>query len=550
LQLIAAGWCFDASPDYNDGVTCPYCNLSLDAWDEGDDPTKEHQRRSEDCLFFTLQNLYHQEEVHDIAPPKKRGSRASRTSTASRASTTRKKATTRGKKKATEPESELEITELSTQVDASVTIQEDVSFAGSTRSGRTKRAAAAPRKASGRSKKAAKVAHSVAESELELAEEVEHIPVPEPLPISSSPVHSAPVPRPSTTRGRAAVKKNGRAKDDSKMTPLAEPELESAVEVEEQIPEPKTIPDVRPSSSRSAATNSSVLNQSTRSTRGAKVLSSEGPEPEFGTEISVQVMVPAREEPPARTSKSTAKPAVKKATRKAPTKASSRAQPQEVPEPVALPEPMVVPSSSPPKLAVKSSKTKAASKAKATARTSIASTRSTGTTRSTRSTRSQPQRNGRGVKRTSDGIEKPSDDVYVYQEPNISFDSPGVLGGTPIPVTPPKRQTPQYWSPIDIDGVINSKAAISGLLSEVLVDAGLDKENMLPASASPGEICKAVIGGMTEKEKGMTVEQWILYNAERGEEKLRLHCESMIAKFKEEGERAVATLEGIEVYDE
>jgi hypothetical protein len=111
-QMAAAGWYYDPSEETPDGVTCPYCSLSLDAWDAGDDPMEEHRRRSEDCLFFVLSELY---KKPPPAPPKKgkrastKGKRASARS--STASTVSKKAT-RGKKRTSEAVDETEYSEV------------------------------------------------------------------------------------------------------------------------------------------------------------------------------------------------------------------------------------------------------------------------------------------------------------------------------------------------------------------------------------------------------------------------------------------------------
>jgi hypothetical protein len=103
--MAAAGWYYDPSEETPDGVTCPYCSLSLDAWDAGDNPMEEHRRRSEDCLFFVLSELY---KKPPPAPPKK-GKRASaRSSTASTAS----KKATRGKKRTSEALDETEYSEV------------------------------------------------------------------------------------------------------------------------------------------------------------------------------------------------------------------------------------------------------------------------------------------------------------------------------------------------------------------------------------------------------------------------------------------------------
>ncbi|KAF2130477.1 inhibitor of apoptosis repeat-containing protein [Dothidotthia symphoricarpi CBS 119687] len=104
-QLAAAGWYYDPTEETSDGVTCPYCSLSLDAWDAGDDPLEEHRRRAADCLFFSLSELYHP----TTKPAPKKGKRASttkatkakRASTRSSIASTTKKST-RGKKRTSE----------------------------------------------------------------------------------------------------------------------------------------------------------------------------------------------------------------------------------------------------------------------------------------------------------------------------------------------------------------------------------------------------------------------------------------------------------------
>ncbi|EMD01174.1 hypothetical protein BAUCODRAFT_135901 [Baudoinia panamericana UAMH 10762] len=58
-KMVEAGWCFDPSPDSEDGATCFYCNLSLDGWEPKDDPLEEHKRRSPECHFFALCERYH-----------------------------------------------------------------------------------------------------------------------------------------------------------------------------------------------------------------------------------------------------------------------------------------------------------------------------------------------------------------------------------------------------------------------------------------------------------------------------------------------------------
>ncbi len=69
-----------------------------------------------------------------------------------------------------------------------------------------------------------------------------------------------------------------------------------------------------------------------------------------------------------------------------------------------------------------------------------------------------------------------------------------------------------------------------------------DKEN-------DASVLKPVVDGLARglasPEKEMTVEQWILFNAKKSEEKLRGECERLVGKFEGEGVRALKTLEGI-----
>ncbi|USP81417.1 hypothetical protein yc1106_08691 [Curvularia clavata] len=110
-QMVAAGWFYDPSTDTPDGVTCPYCSLALDAWDIGDDPMHEHRRRSPECLFFVLCELY--KPAPAPAPKKtKRASKPKRASTRTSTASTASKRATRGKKRTSEAVEETEFSEI------------------------------------------------------------------------------------------------------------------------------------------------------------------------------------------------------------------------------------------------------------------------------------------------------------------------------------------------------------------------------------------------------------------------------------------------------
>lgn len=52
--MAKGGWIYTPGPESVDLAVCIYCNLGLDGWEAGDDPTEEHSRRSKDlnCAFF------------------------------------------------------------------------------------------------------------------------------------------------------------------------------------------------------------------------------------------------------------------------------------------------------------------------------------------------------------------------------------------------------------------------------------------------------------------------------------------------------------------
>ncbi|KAL8842921.1 MAG: hypothetical protein Q9170_000325 [Blastenia crenularia] len=104
-----------------------------------------------------------------------------------------------------------------------------------------------------------------------------------------------------------------------------------------------------------------------------------------------------------------------------------------------------------------------------------------------------------------------------------------VIATTPI-ASPSTRnihrlQTTLPWDSINFDRVFTSPLA--------------EKESTLEWRT------KSVEQGLPSPEKKLTVEEWIRWNARRGEEKLREDCEKLVGKFESEGVRALKALEGI-----
>ena len=50
--MASAGFYYDPIEIDSDQVTCSYCSLSLQGWEKGDDPLKEHVSRKPKCCFM------------------------------------------------------------------------------------------------------------------------------------------------------------------------------------------------------------------------------------------------------------------------------------------------------------------------------------------------------------------------------------------------------------------------------------------------------------------------------------------------------------------
>jgi hypothetical protein len=137
---------------------------------------------------------------------------------------------------------------------------------------------------------------------------------------------------------------------------------------------------------------------------------------------------------------------------------------------------------------------------------------------------------------------------HVASDFDMSSLPADLMVGTPKRTPPPMSEADDMgnnhgWEPADVDMLFASQGEAQGLMQDILIDAGLD--NIEAAGSTPEQIFDAVMAGLTDHEKSMTIEQWVLYNAKRGEEKLRMACERQIMAFEAEGQRAMAVLEAI-----
>lgn len=111
------------------------------------------------------------------------------------------------------------------------------------------------------------------------------------------------------------------------------------------------------------------------------------------------------------------------------------------------------------------------------------------------------------------------------------------LAATTPRTSPSKRniiaglQSSQPWTAVDLDIIfLKSPGAAENDTGSMLLNA----------------MDKAKSGELTSPEKKMTVEEWIRYNAELAERKLRNECERMVNSFEKAGMRAVGALEGVD----
>ncbi|RDL33796.1 uncharacterized protein BP5553_08164 [Venustampulla echinocandica] len=136
---------------------------------------------------------------------------------------------------------------------------------------------------------------------------------------------------------------------------------------------------------------------------------------------------------------------------------------------------------------------------------------------------------------------KPSAATKKIATPHSTRKRSPLAAMTPA-MSPSKRnimtglQTLHPWTSVDLDTVLaNSPGGEHGVgnLRDILGE----------------EMERAKSGILTSPEKKMSVEEWIHYNAELAEQRLKTECERMVSSFESQGTRAMVALEGIECLD-
>ncbi|KAI4159855.1 MAG: hypothetical protein LQ342_006273 [Letrouitia transgressa] len=139
---------------------------------------------------------------------------------------------------------------------------------------------------------------------------------------------------------------------------------------------------------------------------------------------------------------------------------------------------------------------------------------------------------------SSDAENQPPSSRPSALRPPLSFLSPskGQTGqriplATITPTASPSKhnisrlQTTLPWTAVEMEKIFAASPAV----------VGADEENIFGIKGK----------GLSSPEKMMSVEEWIKWNAQKEEEKLRKDCERLVGRFESEGVRALKCLEGI-----
>lgn len=568
-KLVEAGWCYDPSPEYDDGVRCFYCDLSLDGWEPKDDPLNEHRRRSPQCHFFLLSD-----EFASSRAPKGKKARGSHASKASRFSTqsnvtTLSEAptmTSQGDGPAGEDDSIL------------TAVTNTTSLTQPKARKRSKAAAKGTRKAS-RAKKAPPADASVVEPSSTVQTEEAPMPQEPPKRMTRRVASRAepPPPDPATVETQQAKPSKGKGKGKAQPR-LSEDESQLHSELQAAIDasiassstpraEVKPARGVKRTSDGKAKLESSVVvledppaavvEEKPKAKRGKKAKQAQADSQRSSDALDApsEQTAPTKAVPKGKKGKKTAKQAVSEPEPESQkdedgdvrmeipeTRQDDMVEPatRDTPNPTTE-DPSPAPSSPTPAKAPRSSVPKL------------------------RSTPAKPLSAPVDQKApTPDGSPQSSD---AENKPPSSRPPPSARQPIRIPLaattpnaspSPSKRQPlgkitgALPWDPTDLETIFlfsPVKAAYApstsdgekenALLGEMDLDGmGRDKAALRLAVARVKRV-------MSDEERGMSVEEWVRWNARRGEEGLRARCEEMVMRFEREGGRAMRVLEGI-----
>jgi len=522
-KMVEAGWHLAPTTECEDYTCCVYCSLSLDGWEPKDNPFDEHYRRSPGCPFFVFAGT-----TPPSKRPKKKGGRASKASRTSKASRLSTQSTTIISQ-ADESTGNIEILGEDSSLDnvgdnSIISIQSTTSTAP-----KSKRKA--PARAKSSTAKKAKTTRAKKEPEMESQLEEESAAVDEqPMPKKSrskkkqlepepemqddmDTVEQPPQPPPKKSRSK---KTQPMAEPEPVPEPVPEPEIvdedEYEAEAVEEQPEPEPEQEIEQQIEEEIAEEQPRRRSSRRRTREPT------PEQEQEAEVEEEVDDMQVERPKPQEEESTAHPTLPGEfpaefpedtaddfeDAEEEQQAESESTPQPEPQTIGPPEsegtPIPVQQISPLKEQTKPP------------RPSILEThveqhpnKRRSSRRSSAKQKQQEQLQEQSASQPSDEENRPPSSLPQEKRPPLS--SPGA----PTP----------SWTPVDVETIFQHEADMD-------LFGG------------------AINGTLSEKEEDMTVQEWIEHIAEQAESSLSAAGEKIVTTFEREGQRALATLEGIQ----
>jgi len=541
-QMAAAGWMFDPADDTPDGVTCPYCSLALDAWDVGDDPHEEHRRRAQDCLFFALTELYR--APTNLAPAKKgkaitKAKRASTRSSTSSISSVTSKTGTRGKKRGSDSLEPSTFSEVVPAQKRGKTSAYDSDTVGASAFSDVVLPAQKTNKGKTRASNATET--STVSVVIPATRETRASNA------ASSTTFSENVPT-VKKRGKAAATKATEASTSSEIMPTA---LKRAKAPANRVTKASTLSKIAPTAMK-RRTRASNATSSSAASEVVPVVKKRGKAPvSKNTKASVSEIIPTATKRRTHASNATSTTASSIVVAPTRNKGKKRASDAIETSPVS--------DMDRPSKRFRSSSFSSLPDDLLTGTPKKTPTHLVGTCTFEMSSFPEGLPVGTPKKTPSHLRETRTLEMSSFPEglvvgtpkktPTHLAESPSFeMSSFPVdlPVGTPKKTptTLTYgWEPTDLDAFFAEQGGARVLFQDVIVDCGLD--SIVAAGSTPAELHAAVMSGLTQEEKAMTVEQWVLYNAKRGEEKLRAACEMQIQAFDAECRRALATLEAI-----
>ncbi|KAF2227559.1 hypothetical protein BDZ85DRAFT_254506 [Elsinoe ampelina] len=586
-KLAEAGWSMDPSLRAEDGTTCFYCQISLDGWEAKDDPIEEHRKRQDNCLFFDLLDRY------ASTRPKKGRSRNSTASKASRLSTqsiqsTFSEAPSFMSLGDAAPSLELE-SSIGTITSMTSTAKGKKKAPSAKKGGRTKKKAADESDMTGMETAMTTLEETLAPSQSLLQgtqEDTQAEVKKEPAKKATRGKGKEPEPKKPTTRGKRGKKRtsDGEEKPQETQEAVTEPPTEQVMEPVQEVP---------------------VKAKKGKPTRGKKAKAAqeeqitEAPPTKEVQPMDIDEQVLEVKEEAAKPKRGGRKPKATKQAKQATPEPEPHVEPEPEPE-IQVDDPMedesgnyvvhpaeeesesnyvvhageeesdanyVVHDESSANFVVHDQTPEPAefeptpTPQKAPAARKPSPEQPTSTHSSPHSVRSQqssdaenhpPSSSARTSKRVSGAINAkalppaPSPPPHAAAPVSIHAPllSPVKTSRVPLAAQTPNR-SPSKHSPTKL-GYLKARTPWSAI----------DIETIFPADGQENEgtgVAKklAELGGqLTSPEKKMTVEEWIRFQAAKGEERLKDECERLVWLFEQEGTRAMGVLEGVEIRGE